>query len=198
MQNKNLPLVGVLAVQGAFFKHREKLDELGVPSIEVRTSEELSRCDALIIPGGESTTITKVLRKTGLYGPVRDFAAAHPVLGTCAGCIMLSTATTGNSDVEPMGIINITVERNAYGSQLDSFITTLDWDGIATEAVFIRAPKITKTGPEVEILLSHNGNPVLVRQGNAIACTFHPELSKGTGVHELFVGSIKNKSLEVR
>ena len=190
MQNKRSPLVGVLAVQGAFFKHRIKLEEFGISSIEVRTARELEQTDALIIPGGESTTITKVLRKTGLYDPVREFAVHNPVLGTCAGCIMLSSATTGTSDVDPMGIIDITVERNAYGSQLDSFITELDWTGKKTEAVFIRAPKIIETGPEVDVLIRHKGDPVLVKQGLAIACTFHPELSTGTAVHEMFVQSI--------
>lgn len=134
--------------------------------------------------------MTRLLRTSGLYNAVQQFARSKPTLGTCAGCILLSAATTGTADVEPMGIIDITVQRNAYGSQLDSFITELDWNNRKTEAVFIRAPKIIDVGPDVAVLIRYNGDPVLVRQGPAIACSFHPELSPAADIHELFVNSI--------
>lgn len=190
MSRNESPLIGVLAVQGAFLKHRQKLRELGADSIEVRTAAELARCRGLIIPGGESTTITKVLRATGLLEPLAAFAATHPVFGTCAGCILLGKETTDRADVQPLGVLDITVERNAYGSQRESFLTTLTLDDAPLEAVFIRAPKIVRCGPGVEVLISQDGNPVLVRQGQALAATFHPELSSGDRIHRIFLGML--------
>lgn len=184
------PLIGVLAVQGAFLKHREKLEALGIKSLEVRTAADLARADALIIPGGESTTMTKVLRAGGLLGPLAAFAASRPVFGTCAGCILLGRETTDRADVQPLGVLDITVERNAYGSQRESFLTTLTLDDEPLEAVFIRAPKILHCGPQVEVLISLDGSPVLVRQGRALAATFHPELSSGDRIHRIFLGML--------
>lgn len=184
------PLIGVLAVQGAFLKHREKLAALDIKSLEVRTAADLARADALIIPGGESTTMTKVLHAGGLLGPLAAFAAARPVFGTCAGCILLGRETTDRADVQPLGVLDITVERNAYGSQRESFLTTLTLDDEPLEAVFIRAPKILRCGPQVEVLLSLDGAPVLVRQGRALAATFHPELSSGDRIHRIFLGML--------
>ncbi len=185
-----VPRIGVLALQGDVIEHVKMLRGLGVEAIEVRTPDDLARVDALIIPGGESTTIGKLAVEYGLDraipARVKD---GMPVYGTCAGMIALSKEARGG---EPplLRLMNITVRRNAYGRQVDSFETDLDvpaLGGPPLHAVFIRAPLIESVGPEVEVLASLGGKPVLARQGNMLVSAFHPELTSDDRVHRYFV-----------
>lgn len=182
---------GVLALQGAFAAHCSTLRELGVSATLVRTPAELAGVDAIVLPGGESTTMTKLLTSSGLFDPL---AAAVddglPVFGTCAGLILLSSAIEPEgADVRCLGAIDVTAVRNAYGRQIDSFeqsITLCD-DDDTFDAVFIRAPAIARVGPSVEVLATLDGRPVLVRRGPVMAATFHPELTADPRIHERFV-----------
>jgi 5'-phosphate synthase pdxT subunit len=178
--------VGVLAVQGNFREHAAMLRRLGADVVEVRKPEELEGLDGLVVPGGESTAIARLIEVYGLEGAIRDFE--RPVLGTCAGLIML--------DREHLGLVDLTVQRNAYGRQVASFETDLDLagDGEPLRGVFIRAPRVEAVGPEVEILAEHEGEPVLVRQGRFLAATFHPELTDDTRVHELFLAAVREEA----
>jgi pyridoxal 5'-phosphate synthase pdxT subunit len=187
---------GVLALQGAFREHREVLDALGVEVLEVRTPEQLSGIDALFLPGGESTTITRLLQTSGLQGPLdaalRDGLA---VFGTCAGLIVLAKDVHDQHGVAAapvFGILECTVARNGYGTQLDSFEAPLRIDGIegTFPGVFIRAPLIEAVQPPVDVLASHDGNPVLVRRGPVWAATFHPELSGDLRLHQRFLREV--------
>ncbi|MET0920663.1 MAG: pyridoxal 5'-phosphate synthase glutaminase subunit PdxT [Acidimicrobiia bacterium] len=192
--------VGVLALQGAFREHREVLDALGVEAIEVRTPEVIDALDALILPGGESTTMSKLLDSSGLRAPIADrLDDGMPVLGTCAGLILLAAVVVdGRPDQESFGIVDVTVRRNAYGRQRDSFETDLDVHGLGGHTVaggpfhgvFIRAPGIERCGPNVEVLASHEGRPVFVREGVAFVSTFHPELSGDFRLHQLFLDEV--------
>lgn len=185
---------GVLALQGDFEAHRRALAEAGVPSTLVRTAAELAAVDALAMPGGESTTMLKLLEEDGLFEPLRAFAASRPVLATCAGVILLARRTLSPSQ-NSLGVLDATVERNAYGRQLDSAIRRLtpeperrdELGAEPVEAVFIRAPIVRETGPGVEVLLREGENPVLLRQGRLLAATFHPELSADRRIHRMFV-----------
>ena len=164
--------VGVLALQGAFIEHIEMLKSLGVKTIEVRTIEDLSNIDGLIIPGGESTTMNL------LIGKIKKHMRTLPIFGTCAGAILLSQ----------QNLLNIEVERNAYGSQLNSFEDDFVFQGANFHGIFIRAPKITKVGTKVEILARNSKKEiVLVRKKNCLAATFHPELTEDTKIHEYFI-----------
>jgi len=189
-------MIGVLALQGAFAAHARALAELGETPILVRTPADLDRCDALILPGGESTTMLKLLSDGGLKEPLADFARYHPVLATCAGVILLAREVTHPLQ-ESLNILDLTVERNGYGRQIDSKIAHLDLldstlqDGSPLEAVFIRAPVIHSTGPEVKTLATFGGHPVLVEQGSHLAATFHPELTADRRVHRLFLSKLK-------
>lgn len=182
--------IGILALQGDFAKHRGSLEKIGVATLLVKTATELKKCRGLIIPGGESTTITKLIKKADLHGPLQEFAAAHPVLGTCAGAIMIAKDVDDHR-VKPLQLMDISVQRNAYGRQLDSFITELPADFLPEpkrfRSVFIRAPKIARVGPNVKILMEHDGHPVMVQQGNFIAISFHPELTDDPRIHDYFV-----------
>ncbi len=186
--------VGVLALQGDFREHVRMLARIGVDAVEVRTPEELTSVDALIVPGGESTTIGRLASLYGLIEPIRErCAGGMPVLGTCAGMIFLSTNTVDH-DQPLVGVLDATVRRNAFGRQVDSFEAELAVAGLdePMRAVFIRAPWIAKVGGEVEILADIEGtdgerHPVLVRQGNILATSFHPELTKDTRLHEMLV-----------
>jgi 5'-phosphate synthase pdxT subunit len=183
--------VGILALQGDFEAHAKAVRRAGAEAAEVRTAEELSNVDGLIIPGGESTTMLKLLNETGMKQPVAEFAASKPVFGTCAGAILLAREVT-NPLQEALGVVDIAVERNAYGRQLDSRIVHLKPEngGLGTdevEAVFIRAPIIRKVGPEAKVMLRYNGDPVLVEQGRHMVATFHPELSTDDRVHRAFI-----------
>ena len=187
--------VGVLALQGAFREHREVLEALGISTLEVRVPEHLSGVDALVLPGGESTTMTRLLRTSGLHDPlVERLRDGMPAFGTCAGLILLATEVReGRPDQVPLGVLDVAVRRNGYGRQRDSFETGLDVVGLtgaAFSGVFIRAPVIERAGESVEVLAAHEGLPVLVRQGSVWASTFHPELSGDLRVHQQFVQQI--------
>ena len=184
--------VGVLALQGAFREHREVLDALGVEVVEVRTPAELSALDALILPGGESTTMSKLLDSSGVREPLGHLLAdGLPVFGTCAGMILLARdVVDGRPDQQSFGAIDIAVRRNAYGRQRDSFETDVAVDGLGGgpfPGVFIRAPRIETVGERVEVLARHDDVPVLVRQGAVVVASFHPELSGDLRLHEWFL-----------
>jgi len=186
--------VGVLALQGDFREHIAVLGSLHVAATEVRTPEDLEAVDALVIPGGESTTIGKLAERYGLIGPIRErCAAGMPVLGTCAGMIFLAESTVSGHQPQ-LAVLDAVVERNAFGRQVDSFEADLDVIGLDTpmHAVFIRAPWIEKVGSAVEVLAAVTdpegvGHPVLVRQGRILACSFHPELTGDTRLHQMLV-----------
>ena len=184
--------IGVLAIQGAYAKHQQMLAQLGVTSVLVKHPDQLA-VDGLIIPGGESTTITKILRSEDWFTEVRDYARTHPVFGTCAGAILLSR-TAGSPKVDPWNIIDMEVRRNAYGRQIASFTTQIPWNvnnsAKQLPATFIRAPIIEHTSAETEVLSEYDGRPVVVRQGSALAATFHPELTDSTEIHRYFVENV--------
>jgi 5'-phosphate synthase pdxT subunit len=183
--------VGVLALQGDFAEHLSVLERLGIAVIEVRKGSELDSVSGLIIPGGESTTILKLLDRFTLTDSLkRRIAEGMPVFGTCAGAIVLARET---SDGEPpLGVLDIEVKRNAYGRQVDSFEAPVVVDGIGViEGVFIRAPVITEVGDDVEVLATLDGVPVLVRQGAILASSFHPEMTDESYLHTYFVEMIE-------
>jgi 5'-phosphate synthase pdxT subunit len=187
--------VGILALQGAFREHREVLDALGVEAIDVRTSQELGALDALILPGGESTTMSKLLDSSGLREPLAALLADQkPVLGTCAGMILLATEVLdGRPDQRSFGAIDLAVRRNGYGRQRDSFEAPLDVDGLAGgpfPGVFIRAPMVESVGPDTVVLSCHEGVPVLARSGSVWVSSFHPELSGDLRLHQLFLEEV--------
>jgi len=179
--------VGVLALQGAFAVHEQRLRECGVAARQVRTPEDLSHVDALVMPGGESTTMTLGIKREGLADPLRAFVkTGKPVFGTCAGMIML--------DREHLGCMDTLCRRNAFGRQIRSFEEDLDIPGIDGEpvrAVFIRAPWLAEYGDAVEILAEVDGHPVAARQDNMLVISFHPEIAGETRVHELFLRAVK-------
>jgi 5'-phosphate synthase pdxT subunit len=187
--------VGVLALQGAFAAHSDCLTSIGVQSIEVRTPEQLSSVDALLMPGGESSTMSQLLESSGLFDPISQrIADGMPVFGTCAGMILLaSEILDGRSDQRSFSAIDISVRRNAFGRQVDSFEATINSSVGDFHGVFIRAPRIERVGDQVEVLGSINDEPVLVRQGNVLAASFHPELSNDARLHEYFVSITANK-----
>jgi 5'-phosphate synthase pdxT subunit len=188
LTSRNSPKIGVLAIQGDYERHAAALGESGAQPSLVKTPEALENLDALILPGGESTTMLKFLDRSGFFDLLQSFALEKPVFGTCAGAILLASEVR-HPHQPSLGILDIAVERNAYGAQRDSAILTLDTTlpGGPLETVFIRAPRIVSTGPKVEILAEREGFPVLIRQGKAMAATFHPELSTDRRVHQLFV-----------
>lgn len=193
-----MTIVGVLALQGAFAKHILMLESLGVRAIEVRKPEELSLCQGLIIPGGESTTMMRQIEFIQMSEPLKDFARKKPLFGTCAGLIIMSQAIIADS-MEPFGILDISVERNAFGRQYESFSTNLSVKlGTAKSelvpAVFIRAPRIRHCGPTIEVLASLEGEPVLIKQGFHLGATFHPELTHCTAVHKYFASIVNTAS----
>jgi len=187
--------VGVLALQGAFTAHSECLTSIGVQSIEVRNPEQLSSVDALLMPGGESSTMSQLLESSGLFDPIAArIADGMPVFGTCAGMILLaSEILDGRSDQRSFSAIDISVRRNAFGRQVDSFEATVNSSVGDFHGVFIRAPRIERVGENVEVLGSINDEPVLVRQGNVLAASFHPELSNDARLHEYFVSITANR-----
>lgn len=204
MTDTQKPKIGILAVQGDFAAHAAMLHSLGVETIEVRTLADLQQCNALILPGGESTTQLQFLREEGLFEAVKKFAAhEHPIFGTCAGAILLAT-TVNNPPQTSLGLLNMTVLRNAYGRQLasDVFFGPSKLKSAPLEMVFIRGPIIDRVGPGVEVLAEYAGKPALVQKNNVLAATFHPELTDDTTVHRYFLGmigrnSIRNESLPV-
>ena len=189
------PRIGVLAIQGDYAAHARALTDVGATPVEIRKPEQLASVDALILPGGESTTMLKFLEKHAFFDELKTFCATHPVFGTCAGAILLAREVL-NPPQRSLALLDATVERNAYGRQIDSAILTAETTlpGGPLEMVFIRAPRITATGPAVEVLARRDGDPTLVRQGSILAATFHPELSldsKDRRVHKLFVDSLR-------
>ncbi|MEI7624210.1 MAG: pyridoxal 5'-phosphate synthase glutaminase subunit PdxT [Actinomycetes bacterium] len=188
-----LPRIGVLALQGAVDLHVHALERLGVEAVEVRRAEHLSRVDGLILPGGESSTISKLLVINELFDPLAErLNSGMPAFGTCAGMIMLSSEILdGRDDQLSFGAIDIAVRRNAFGRQIDSFETDLNVIGLPeapVHAVFIRAPVVERVGPGVEILAAvEEGRPVACRQGPILVTSFHPELSADLRLHELFI-----------
>jgi pyridoxal 5'-phosphate synthase pdxT subunit len=176
-------VIGILALQGGFEAHAKALSSLDVDVREVRTPDDLDGLNGLIIPGGESTTITLGLQREGLTEPLLEFVrSGKPTLGTCAGMIML--------DRDHLGVLDIEVRRNAFGRQLASFETELMFEGAPLHAVFIRAPWVEKVGPEVEVLAEVDGHPVAVRQGNVLAVAFHPELADDPRLHQWLVDRV--------
>ena len=186
--------IGVLALQGAFEAHAKALTALGATAKLVRTPAELANLDGLIIPGGESTTFLKFLERGGFLDALQSFVETTPTFGTCAGAILLAK-NVENPTQPSLAAIDITVERNAYGRQIDSTILSAPTKlpGGPLEMVFIRAPRITHTGPDVETLATRDDFPVLVRQGHLLAATFHPELSADPRVHQLFLDLIRSR-----
>jgi 5'-phosphate synthase pdxT subunit len=182
------PRIGVLAIQGDYAAHADALTEAGAHPVEVRKREELADLDGLILPGGESTTILKFLERGHLFDELKQFCSARPVFGTCAGAILLAREVR-NPPQRSLGVLDAVVERNAYGRQIDSSILFSDskLPGDKLEMVFIRAPRIVETGPDVEVLARRDGKPTLVRQGKLMAATFHPELTADRRVHKAFV-----------
>jgi 5'-phosphate synthase pdxT subunit len=177
--------IGVLALQGAFREHARALRTLGADVVEVRLPTDLDGLDGLVIPGGESTTITLLAETYGLDGALREFP--KPVLGTCAGTIVL--------DRDHLDLADVEVDRNAYGRQVKSFEADVELrdDGVPLRGVFIRAPRITEVGPGVDVLGRHDGDPVLVRDGRFLLATFHPELTEDLRVHDLFLEMVREE-----
>ncbi|HTS75510.1 MAG TPA: pyridoxal 5'-phosphate synthase glutaminase subunit PdxT [Bryobacteraceae bacterium] len=182
--------VGILALQGDFEAHRKAIERAGARAVEVRTAEQLSECDGLIIPGGESSTMLKLLDIEGLTDAVRRFGREKPIYGTCAGAILLAHEVTHPPQAS-LDLMDIAVERNAYGRQIDSRIAKVPVkDGGEFEAVFIRAPIIRKVGEGVRVLAEYQGDPVWVEQGRHMVTTFHPELTGDSRVHRRFIEKI--------
>lgn len=187
--------IGVLALQGAFAAHAAALQRLDVHTGEVRVAGDLERCDALVLPGGESTTMSQLLQTSELFDPLaKRIADGMPVFGTCAGMILLSTGIAdGRPDQRSFAALDIDVQRNGFGRQLDSFETEIDVRGLdrAFHAVFIRAPRISRVGSGIETLATHGGEPVLVRSKTVMAASFHPELADDDRVHQLFLNMVQ-------
>lgn len=185
--------IGVLAIQGDYEAHKRRLEQLGAEVMLVRKPEQLDALDGIVIPGGESSTFLNFLSERGFLEKLRDFVSAKPTFGTCAGAILLATEVE-NPPQQSLNALDIRIRRNAYGRQNESSIrqAATKLGDQPLEMVFIRAPKIVRTGKNVEVLASAGGDPVLVRQGKIMAATFHPELSDDTRVHQEFLKLVKN------
>lgn len=185
-------VIGILALQGAFGRHARLLNRLGVRSAQVRDAAELAGCDGLIIPGGESTAMSRLLTANGLLEPLQAFAREHPVMGTCAGLILMAEQVD-DPRITPLALLPVRVERNHYGSQLDSFETTLSLRLSDEKAqppftgVFIRAPAIVSLGPELKVIAEHERRPVMVAGGRHLGLSFHPELTDDTRIHRYWL-----------
>lgn len=186
------PVIGILALQGAFDAHARMLQSMGAQTLLVRKPEQLAALGGLVIPGGESTAFLKHLERAGFFEALCVFVQTKPTFGTCAGAILLAKRVM-NPPQRSLEALDVTIERNAYGRQNDSRILEAETSlpGGPIEMVYIRAPRITEYGPGVEVLAERDGSPTLVRQGHLLAATFHPELSHDTRVHQLFVDGIK-------
>jgi pyridoxal 5'-phosphate synthase pdxT subunit len=188
------PLIGVLALQGAFDVHRRRLCSVGADVRLVRRPPDLDALDGIVLPGGESTTMSRLLTTSGLFDELKGLLTdGLPVFGTCAGMILCaSEVLDGRPDQRGFGLLDLAVRRNGYGRQLDSFEADLDVCGLDApfHAVFIRAPLVERVGPDVEVLATHEDVPVLVRAGACTVAAFHPELTDDDRLHELFVGSL--------
>jgi len=186
-------IIGVLAIQGDYEAHKARLEQLGADVTLVRKPEQLDSIDAIVIPGGESSTFLNFLVERGFLRKLKEFVSTKPTFGTCAGAILLAKEVE-NPPQQSLGALDIRIRRNAYGRQIDSSIREADTKltGGPLEMVFIRAPKIVEAGKNVEVLASEGGDPVLVRQGKIMAATFHPELSSDTRVHQEFLKLVSN------
>jgi pyridoxal 5'-phosphate synthase pdxT subunit len=182
--------IGVLAIQGDFDAHKKRLEELGADVALVRKPEQLDEIDGLVIPGGESGAFLKILGEQG-FAKLKEFVRLKPTFGTCAGAIMLAKEVT-NPDQPGLGALDIRIRRNAYGRQVDSSIRTGKLGESPMEMVFIRAPKIEQLGPKVEVLATEGKDPVAVREGKAMAATFHPELGEDPRIHQAFLALVDN------
>jgi pyridoxal 5'-phosphate synthase pdxT subunit len=185
--------IGVLAIQGDYEAHKARLEQLGAAVVLVRKPEQLDSIDAIVIPGGESSTFLNFLSERGFLEKLREFVRTKPTFGTCAGAILLAKDVE-NPPQESLGALDIRIRRNAYGRQIDSSIRQAQTrlEGGPLEMVFIRAPRIVATGKNVQVLASAGDDPVLIREGNIMAATFHPELSPDTRVHQEFLKLVKN------
>jgi 5'-phosphate synthase pdxT subunit len=189
--------IGVLALQGDFEAHEKALAKAGAEPVMVRTPRELQNVDGLVLPGGESSTMLNLLHRLEMFEPLREFGKSKPVFGTCAGVILLAKQVT-HPEQKSLNLMDLTVERNGYGRQIDSSVGDIDPAAEFSrrtapgklEAVFIRAPVILRAGPGVAVLAEHRGHPVLVEQGRHLGATFHPELSSDVRVHQLFLGKL--------
>ncbi len=186
--------IGVLALQGDFFKHAEALNKLGLPAVFVKTPADLQQTDGLIMPGGESTTLVKLLKNSDLYDKIISYSQAHPIFGTCAGAILLSQHVE-NHPVESFQLIDVDIVRNAYGRQIDSFVDFVDVElgeeKTQVEAVFIRAPKFTRVGEGVRVIGRHKTDVVMVENDRVMAATFHPELTDDLRIHQYFAEKVR-------
>ncbi len=183
------PTIGVLALQGDFDAHRQRLEQLGAKVVLIKKPEQLDEIDGLVIPGGESGTFLKLLGEAG-FEKLKQFVRAKPTFGTCAGAILLAKEVE-NPTQAGLGALDIGIRRNAYGRQIDSSIREGNFAGTPLEMVFIRAPKISRVGPAVEVLATEGSEPVAVRQGSVMAATFHPELSDDTRIHQAFLDLVR-------
>jgi len=181
--------IGVLALQGDFEAHAKALQRVGAEAVEVRTAADLEHVDGLIIPGGESSTMLKLLEIEHLLEPLREFGQRRPIFGTCAGAILMASEVQSPAQAS-LGLMDIGIERNGYGRQLDSRIASLQGLDGELEAVFIRAPIIRRVGKDVKVLASYQGDPVLVEQGRHLVATFHPELTSDSRVHLMFLQKV--------
>jgi 5'-phosphate synthase pdxT subunit len=188
--------IGVLALQGDFDAHRKRLEELGAEVVLVKKPEQLDEIDGLVIPGGESGTFLNLLGEAG-FEKLKQFVQLKPTFGTCAGAILLANEVE-NPKQTGLGALDIRIRRNAYGRQIDSSIRTGKLGNSPLEMVFIRAPKIERVGPNVEVVATEGSDPVAVRQGRVMASTFHPELSDDTRIHRAFLDLIGNETLAVQ
>ena len=197
VQTSSAPIVGVLALQGAFEAHQQRLNALDIHAPLIRTPDDLESIDAVVLPGGESTTMSMLLTTSGLFDPLKKrFAEGMAVFGTCAGMILCATDVhDGRSDQRGFDLIDLTVRRNGYGRQLESFESDIDVSGLVDpfHAVFIRAPFVERVGGDVEILASLDGVAVLVRNQRCTVAAFHPELTNDVRLHEIFVSSLSTQ-----
>ena len=188
-------IIGILALQGNFIQHKKFLDQIGVQNILVRHPNEIDKCDSLIMPGGESTTISKQIDNNKFRTKLIDFALVKPILGTCAGMIMLSTSMP-NKNMSPLNIMDFHLERNAWGRQIDSFSANINLnfdENRPFHGVFIRAPKISNIGKDVHVLATFDDEPVLLTNGMHIVSSFHPEIGEDYRIHEYFINNVNEK-----
>ncbi len=188
--------IGVLGMQGDIEEHLAMLDKIGVENVRVKSIKVLDTVDGLIIPGGESTTMVKLLKITGLFNELKKrIRNGFPVYGTCAGMILLAKEIVSHPEQDSLKVLDVSVNRNGYGRQVESFVANISIasiGGIPFKAIFIRAPQIVRIGKDVEILATYNGDPVMIKSGRIFASSFHPEISKDTRVHEMFARVVKN------
>lgn len=189
--------IGILSLQGDFEAHGKAAERAGAAVSYVRTASDLEDLDGLIIPGGESTTMLKLLNAENLLEPIAEFGKKKPIFGTCAGAILLASKVS-NPAQESLGLVDMAIQRNAYGRQIDSRVVNIDVDQSfidrtrpgSIEAVFIRAPIIREVGPKARVLAQYEGDPVLVEEGRHLIATFHPELTMDSRVHQLFLSKV--------